>query len=46
MKKQYVIPTLIVSRLAAVAILTVSTDDEWKDEWDEALEEENADDQA
>lgn len=46
MKKLYVNPALTVSRLAATPILTVSADDEWKDEWDGALEEENADDQA
>ncbi|MBP3937564.1 MAG: hypothetical protein IK954_08310 [Clostridia bacterium] len=38
--KKYESPLWRVSRLTAVSIVTVSTDDGWKNEWDDALESE------
>lgn len=38
--RSYEIPVLKVSRLSVASVHTVSTNEDWKDEWDEALEEE------
>lgn len=40
MKRNYSIPQLTVLRLATAAILTVSTEEDYKSEWDDALAEE------
>ncbi|MBQ8494498.1 MAG: hypothetical protein IJ465_01940 [Clostridia bacterium] len=40
--KKYESPFLLVSRLTAAAIATVSTEDEWKDDWDDAMADDTA----
>ncbi len=41
MKRQYSEPQLLVARMTAVSITTVSADTEWDDAWSDALEEED-----